>query len=160
MGIAIRRAIEADWASIIALHRRAAAHERALTGFVSDADIAEEQHRFRGDLHVALCGVRLTGFVSWVRNEIAWLYVEPTYFRRGVGASLLRHALEHCGFVAHVRILAGNRPMLDLCASHGFMPVEQEDDEPVGNRPPSVLLRKIGEIGASPAPTMLCRTQA
>lgn len=156
MGIVIRRAIEVDWASIIALHRRAAVHERRLAGIASDSDIAEAQHQFRGDLHVAFLGVRLAGFVSWANNEIAWLYVEPAFFRRGVGTKLLQHALDHCGFVAHIRVLLHNRPMLDLCASQGFVAVEDEDETAEG--PGSVLLRKVGEVRLRPPMPMPCST--
>jgi GNAT superfamily N-acetyltransferase len=155
MGIAIRRAIEADWANIVALHRRAAVHERALTGLQSDADIADAQHRFRGDLYVAVRGERLAGFVAWARNEINWLYVDPAFFRRGVGEGLLQYALEHCGFVAHVRVLSGNRPMLELCRNQGFVPV---DENAAGQDAGAILLRRVGDVAPVRSVPASCRT--
>jgi [ribosomal protein S18]-alanine N-acetyltransferase len=148
MSIVIRRAIQADWAKIIALHRRASVHERRLTGISTDADIADAQHHFRGELCVAMSGRRLLGFVSWMENELAWLYVEPASFRRGIGTMLVQHALDHCGFVAHIRVLAGNAPMLALCAAQGFVPAEEQAEG--GEGPPSIRMRRLSGIIAEP----------
>lgn len=148
MAIIIRRAIQADWARIIALHRRAAVHERRLTGIAAEAEIADAQHHFRGELRVAATAHRLLGFVSWVGNEIAWLYVEPASFRRGIGTMLMQHALDHCGFVAHIRVLAGNAPMLALCAAQGFIPADEQPKDDDG--PASIRLRRLAGIVAEP----------
>jgi GNAT superfamily N-acetyltransferase len=154
MQIEIRRALQADWAKMIALHRRAAVHERRLTGIdADDSDIADAQHRFRGELRVAVDGPgqRLLGFVSWTGTEVAWLYVEPAAFRRGIGTMLMQHALDEIGFVAHIRVLVGNMPMLGLCLSQGFAPVDEPEQDGVSG-PPSIRLRRVAGIIAEPIP--------
>jgi [ribosomal protein S18]-alanine N-acetyltransferase len=152
MAIVVRRAIEADWARIIALHRRAAVHERRLTGMSADADIADAQHHFRGELCVAVSspGHRLLGFVSWTGHELMWLYVEPASFRRGIGSLLMRHALDQMGFVVQIRVLAGNVPMLGLCAAQGFVSIDDDGDDGGRAGIPSVRLRRVAGLVAKP----------
>lgn len=94
------------------------------------------------------------GFVSWAGNEIAWLYVDPAHFRKGIGTLLLRHALSHTGPVAHIRVLEGNQPMLALCARNGFVEADAGASPPdLREGPASLRLRHLAEIRTSPSPS-------
>ena len=79
------------------------------------------QDVFRGDLWVAEAMGGALGFVACVATDISWLYVDPSHFRKGVGRALLRHAVAHCGAIAHSTVLADNVACLALMASEGFV---------------------------------------
>ena len=121
MNFGIRRAIAADWPAVRHLHERAVAHELS---FVDNADrprMATLQHVFRGDLWVAEAAGWICGFVACVGTDVAWLYVDPSRFRQGVGRALLRVAVAHCGAIVTARVLAENVACLGLMASEGFL---------------------------------------
>lgn len=83
--------------------------------------MATLQHVFRGDLWVAEAAGWICGFVACVGTDVAWLYVDPSRFRQGVGRALLRVAVAHCGAIVTARVLAGNVACLGLMASEGFV---------------------------------------
>ena len=64
---------------------------------------------------------RVCGFAAYADEELAWLYVDPDYMRRGIGSALVRHVIEHtykrplC-----IEVLKGNTPAIRLYESMGF----------------------------------------
>ena len=92
---------------------------------------AEREGLFDYAVWVAEQDGAVGGFIAYARDEIAWLYVDPTRQRRGIGSRLIRHALERCEGPVLVEVLAGNTPALRLyqrlgfevaCARKGVMP--------------------------------------
>jgi ribosomal protein S18 acetylase RimI-like enzyme len=122
----IRRAIAADWPAVRRVHERAVPYE---LDFANEADrprMASLEQVFRGELWVAEAMGRTLGFVACVRTDISWLYVDPSYFRRGIGRALLQHAVAHCGAIANAGVLADNAACLALMASEGFQTAGRE----------------------------------
>ena len=59
-----------------------------------------EKESTRQEFLVASIDGNVVGVVSWYRNELAKLYVNPTYHRRGIGTQLFQaaeRALRHTG---------------------------------------------------------------
>jgi ribosomal protein S18 acetylase RimI-like enzyme len=88
--------------------------------------MAQLEPAFRGELWLAESGGRTLGFVACSGNDISWLYVDPAYFRRGVGRSLLRHAIINCGAIADAYVLANNAACLALMELEGFTMAKRE----------------------------------
>ena len=77
--------------------------------------------RFDYTVAVAMQEGRVCGFAAYADEELAWLYVDPDYMRRGIGSALVRHVIEHtykrplC-----IEVLKGNTPAIRLYESMGF----------------------------------------
>lgn len=121
MDYGIRRAITADWPSVQGVHERAAPAELHFVNETDRPQMASLRTVFRGDLWIAEALSQTLGFVACVGTDISWLYVDPSYFRRGVRRALLRHAVAHCGPIAHSTVLADNVACLALMASERFV---------------------------------------
>lgn len=71
-------------------------------------------------IDVASASGHVAGFCAYSEEEIAWLYVDPLFMRRGIGRKLLRHALETESGVYYAEALVGNIPAVKLYESEGF----------------------------------------
>jgi GNAT superfamily N-acetyltransferase len=114
-----------DWNAIAAVHDRSRLDELRVTvgveAFLSLADTADSENLFDGEVWVGCFGETIVGFVaSTTEDEVTWLYVDPGYYRRGVGRALLRHAISRCGKRVHTTALEGNERALQLYLSEGF----------------------------------------
>ena len=63
----------------------------------------------------------VAGFIAFSEDEIAWLYVDTNYSRRGIGTSLLRYAMQFTDDEVSIEVLAGNDPAIALYLSLGFV---------------------------------------
>jgi ribosomal protein S18 acetylase RimI-like enzyme len=120
---------QSDWESVCAVHDASRPDE--LRGSVDPrafkpmAEAAQEDLFFDSETVVACEGERVVGFVSFRRAYITWLYVHPLHYRRGIGRTLLREAVRHCGPQAWVNTLAGNAAAINLYRSEGFDVVKE-----------------------------------
>jgi len=69
---------------------------------------------------VAVDGERPVGFAGARGDYISWLYIDPDYYRRGIGRKLLRMAKEAAGPKAWTVALEGNTRARALYESEGF----------------------------------------
>jgi GNAT superfamily N-acetyltransferase len=113
-----------DWNAIAAVHDRSRIDELRVTvgveAFLSLADTADSENLFDGEVWVGCFGETIVGFVASAENEVTWLYVDPEYYRQGIGRALLRHAISRCGKRIHTTALKGNERALQLYLSEGF----------------------------------------
>ncbi len=120
----IRPYREKDWEAVCALHDRARRDELLgstdAAAFRGMAEEAEEEEFFASQTFVACMEDRIVGFVSFRGSYITWLYVDPDFYRRGIGSALLAEALKHCGAQAWVNTMAGNAPAIALYRKAGF----------------------------------------
>lgn len=137
--LTLRPYAEPDWEAIASIHDRARLDElRSSVGveaFLSLAETAEGEGLFEGEVWVAVTagGEQVVGFVAFAADELTWLYVEPLWYRRGVGRSLLRLAIDRCGPVLETSVLCGNDAALKLYVDEGFEIVETKQGVLNGN---------------------------
>jgi ribosomal protein S18 acetylase RimI-like enzyme len=86
----------------------------------------------RAHKYVACDSERVAGFVGVDGECLAWLYVDPEYYGRGIGRALLRTGLAEIGSPAWTIVLAGNTPARRLYESEGFQEVRRFESENAG----------------------------
>ena len=123
--LSLRAYTHADWESVCRVHDAARILELTASGvdiraFRPMVDEAEADEFFDSATVVAQVDDAIAGFVSWNGTYITWLYVEPAFQRRGIGRSLLQHALQQIGPEAWTNMIAGNEPTLALYRSLGM----------------------------------------
>ena len=82
----------------------------------------------------------MVGFAGIDDPYLAWLYVDPAYYRRGIGRALLEHCLERLGPDAWAIACGNNTPALDLYLGEGFVIERRFDSENAGYAGPAVRL--------------------
>ena len=123
--ISIRPYTDEDWSRISEIHdsaRKLELHNAGLDGaFLPLRIAAPAEGLFDYTVAVAMQEGRVCGFAAYADEELAWLYVDPDYMRRGIGSALVRHVIDHtykrplC-----IEVLKGNTPAIRLYESMGF----------------------------------------
>jgi GNAT superfamily N-acetyltransferase len=130
----IRDYEKTDWEAICQIHDRARPDElkgscdpRAFVPIENDPEV-ESLRKSRK--YVAIERDVVVGFVGIDGDYLAWLYVDPGHYRRGIGRQLLRYATDKIGVGAWTIVLDGNRPARSLYEDEGFseMRVFQSDN--------------------------------
>ena len=145
--ITIRKYRSSDWADIEKVHDAARKEELRLAGleeaFLPLKIAAEREDLFGYELYVAEWEGEPAGFVACSDDELAWLYVHPRFFRRGIGRTLAREALRHMGRPVWVEVLKGNAPAAALYRSLGFCEKESCSGRMPGNERFSVTVSRF-----------------
>ena len=129
--LAIRPYRPEDFPGLERVHDRARRVELRYAG-LEDAFLplriaAEREDLFAyPGLFVAELGGEIAGFAACTQEELAWLYVDPAHFRKGVGRALAEHALQRFPGIRHVEVLSGNAPAQALYARLGFVTAATE----------------------------------
>lgn len=141
--LAIRPYRPEDFPGIERVHDRARRVELRYAG-LEDAFLplriaAEREDLFAyPGLFVAELGGEIAGFAACTQEELAWLYVDPAHFRKGVGRALAEHALQRFPGIRYVEVLSGNAPAKALYARLGFVTAATERGRMPGNEAFSV----------------------
>lgn len=127
-----------DWAAIQRVHDAARKRELALANldeaFLPLAVAAEREDLFGyPGVFVAVEGDSVVGFTACTEDELAWLYVDPAFSRRGIGRALSEFALEKFPQIHSIEVLVGNHPARSLYESLGFRLAGTESGEMPGN---------------------------
>lgn len=141
--ICVRRYKNEDWGAVKRIHDRARKIELAYAGLEAaflPLEIAAEREELFGypGLFVAEYGGCAAGFAACTEEELAWLYVDPDYARRGIGKSLIRYALRQYPGICSIEVLKGNEPARTIYESMGFTVVELLSGRMPGNEDYSV----------------------
>ena len=135
--VCVRSYQPADWPRLCVIHDLARMDELRLSvgedAFRSLQETYQEEGLFDGEVLVASLEDTIAGFVAVSENEVTWLYVDPSLYRRGVGRALLRAAFTHCDAAIRIELLEGNTAAERLYASEGFRIVERREGRLVGN---------------------------
>lgn len=122
--IAIRGYREEDWAAICRVHDRARPDElrgscdpRAFVPIAQDPEVEDLRRCVK---FVACAGDEVVGFAGSDGNYLAWLYVDPAWYRQEIGRRLLRRAMREMGADAWTIVLEGNAAARRLYESEGF----------------------------------------
>jgi len=137
--IAIREYGQEDWEGICLVHDLARPRElegscdrRAFVPLAIDPS-AQDIHDCRRWVAVdAGASGQIVGFVGVQGDSLSWLYVDPAYYRQGIGRRLLRLGLAMAGPNAWTVCLAGNEAALALYASEGLVETRRWEDENEG----------------------------
>ncbi|ESA34096.1 gcn5 family acetyltransferase [Leptolyngbya sp. Heron Island J] len=135
--IMLRAYCHEDWSSVCAIHDRARPYELEDScdpqALVPLADEQEDRDNFhRSEKFVACIHEQVVGFIGVDENLISWLYVDPEYFRQGIGRELLQLGLELAGPQAWTVVLSNNTRARRLYASEGFQVVHTFEGSNVG----------------------------
>lgn len=135
--ITIRNYQPSDWQRLCEIHDAARLNELALTvgvdAFLTLEQTYENEGLFDDKLVVAELDDKVQGFVAYGDAELAWLYVDPSCGRKGVGRTLVRHAAADSSPEMEIELLEGNTPALQLYLSEGFKVVERIEGKLEGN---------------------------
>lgn len=135
--LSIRPYQKTDWTRLCAIHDRARIDELTgsvdLKAFLTLEQSAENEGLFDGELWVSLLDDLVVGFVAFDPTEITWLYVDPDYYRKGIGRALLRFALKQYTDKVMVEVLSGNTAAIQLYLQEGFKILERKKGVLTGN---------------------------
>ncbi|USH04938.1 GNAT family N-acetyltransferase [Grimontia kaedaensis] len=121
----VREYSENDWSRLCEIHDLARLDE--LRGAsLEDAFIpleiaAKNEDLFDYRLLVAEDNDQVVGFIAHDDEEIAWLYVDPTAYRRGVGKALVNAVIGSPARTFSIEVLKGNNTALNFYQSIGFI---------------------------------------
>ncbi|WP_417763249.1 GNAT family N-acetyltransferase [Shewanella sp.] len=82
---------------------------------------------------VAECDNEVQGFIAFDNEEIAWLYVNPKMYRKGVGKALLEKALAINNSPFSIEVLEGNSSALNFYKRCGFKEIGMDSGLMPGN---------------------------
>ena len=120
----IRKYEEKDFERLCQVHDPARKSELEYAGlpaaFLPLSIAAEREGLFEYQVYVAEDKGLVVGFIAFSDTELAWLYVDRSCARQGVGSELMRFALERVQDDAEIEVLDGNEPALALSAKFGF----------------------------------------
>ncbi|MEM9907739.1 MAG: GNAT family N-acetyltransferase [Cyanobacteria bacterium P01_D01_bin.44] len=137
MVINIRPYESADWSRLCEIHDRSRLDELSLTvgtdAFLTLEQTAENEGLFDDKLFVATVDNVVQGFVAYSDKELAWLYVDPKFYRKGVGRALVRQAVADSEPTMEIELLEGNTPALELYLSEGFKVIKRIEGRLEGN---------------------------
>ncbi len=146
--IKIRPYESSDWQRVCQIHDASRPHElkgscdpRAFVPIEQDPEVADLR---KSQKLVAVEGEEVVGFVGVDGDYLAWLYVDPDYYGKGIGRKLLQAGLAHIPGKAWTIALAGNHKALGLYQSEGFTEVRRYESENAGY--PCTCLRLEREI--------------
>ncbi len=152
MEYVIRDYQEKDWQAVCRIHDLSRPDE--LRGsFDPDAfvplSIDEAAEYFNAcTVFVAGHGEDVKGFIGIDGNYLAWLYVEPVAYGKGLGSALLDYCLDIIGDKAWVQVCGNNVPAINLCKKKGFEIVEHFVGDNAGYKGPSVKLALSPELNS------------
>lgn len=137
MKIIIRKHDENDWPRLCDIHDAARVDELRDSvnpdAFKSLEDTFEDEGLFDDQFLVAEYNDVVSGFIAFDPTEITWLYVDPSMYRKGIGAALLNAALPNCNKLVACEVLHKNKQALSFYQKHGFKILEKKEGILEGN---------------------------
>ncbi|NER96679.1 MAG: GNAT family N-acetyltransferase [Symploca sp. SIO1B1] len=137
MSINIRPYESTDWSRLCEIHDASRLDELGLTvgtdAFLTLEQTADNESLFDNKLFVAEVDNVVQGFVAYKDEELTWLYVDPKFYRKGVGRALVQHAVANSAPTMEIELLEGNTPALELYLSEGFKVIERVEGQLLGN---------------------------
>ena len=127
---------ESDWKSICRVHDRARPDEprgscdpRAFVPIEQDKEVEDLKTSRK---FVACDDEKVVGFVGVDDKYLAWLYIDPSHYGRGIGRELLKIGIHEIGAGAWTIVLDGNQKAISLYESEGFQEVRRFENDNAG----------------------------
>lgn len=122
---------EKDWKAICNIHDLARPDELKGScdprGFIPIEEDKEVEELKASKKFVACDDDTVVGFVGVDEKYLAWLYVNPSHYGKGIGRELLRIGIREIGAGAWTIVLDGNKKALALYEREGFKEFERFD---------------------------------
>jgi ribosomal protein S18 acetylase RimI-like enzyme len=122
--ITYREYQDSDWRAICQIHDRARPDELIGScdprGFIPIEQDEEVEDLKSSRKFVACIDEQVIGLVGVDDDYLAWLYVDPSHYRKGIGRELLRIGIREIGDYAWTIVLDGNHKAISLYESEGF----------------------------------------
>lgn len=93
---------------------------------------AYEEDLFSYNIYVGQKDKKVIGFVAFSDDELAWLYVDPSFQKQGVGSKLIEFSLSKMKRPVYLEVLTGN-PAKELYLHKGFKFCKHESGKMPGN---------------------------
>jgi len=142
-----------DWERVCQIHDAARRDELAAAGltaaFLSLEETAANEGFHDYTLRVAEAGGNVVGFVAFTDDELAWLYVDPAAYGKGVGTALIRAALLETKSPMSAEVLNGNAAATAVYRKAGFRIVGNEQGAMPGNESFAVSITLLQHPGAA-----------
>ena len=149
MDVLIRDYRPADWDAICRVHDRSRPDELRgsfdARAFIPLALDPEHEYIAECTMFVAEAGGEVVGFAGIDEPYLAWLYVDPAHYRRGIGRALLRHCLERLDDDAWTQACGNNHAALTLYEQEGFVIESRFTGDNAGYAGPSARLARKPE---------------
>ena len=143
----IRKYLEKDWSRICHIHDLARLDElrgASLEDAFLPLEVASKNENiFEYDLLVAEHNGVVAGFIAYDEEEIAWLYVDPTLYRIGIGKALVNTVIEASSSAFTIEVLKGNSAALQFYLNAGFSMVETHSGVMPGNEKFDVTVHEL-----------------
>lgn len=125
-----------DWKEICLIHDRARPDElkgscdpRAFVPIEQDSEVED----LKASKKFVVCDDQtVVGFVGVDDDYLAWLYVHPDYYGRGIGRELLRIGIREIGEGAWTIVLDGNKAAIKLYEREGFQEIDRFNGDNAG----------------------------
>ena len=134
---------DSDWQAICRIHDRARPDELVGScdprGFIPIEQDEEVEDLQRHKKFVACEGDKVVGFVGVDEDYLAWLYIDPDYYGKGIGRELLRMGIREIGEGAWTIVLDGNKKAIALYESEGFQEISRFEGD--NNGYPCICLK-------------------
>lgn len=135
--VTIRPYEQSDFDRLCEIHDAARRDELSYSNlddaFIPMREAAENEGLFDYTLAVALKADGIVGFVAYCEDELAWLYVDPKFYRQGIARKLTQYVIEATEEPLSLEVLEGNDPAYRFYQKMGFEPVAREGGVMVGN---------------------------
>ena len=142
-----------DWVRACEIHDAARRDELAAAhldaAFLTLEQTAENEGFHEYQIRVAELDNRVVGFVAFTPEELAWLYVDPACYRRGIGMSLIGAALAETRAPLTVQVLKGNEAALAVYLKCGFVITGTDQGRMPGNETFKVSVTELRYAGAA-----------
>lgn len=134
--IQIRKFQETDFDDLCVIHDQARKQELKAANleaaFKPLKIAAIEEDLFSYNIYVAAIDEKIVAFVAFSDDELAWLYVDPSFQKQGIGSKLIEFSLTKMKRPAYLEVLTGN-PAKSLYLHKGFKFLQHESGKMPGN---------------------------
>lgn len=149
----IRSYIKSDWNDLCKVHDLARSDELKSasleSAFLPLEVAAKREGLFDYEILVAECGNEVQGFIAYDNEEIAWLYVNPKMYRKGVGKALVEKALELRNTPFSIEVLEGNLNALNFYKHCGFKEIGMDSGRMPGNESYTVTVHRLSNASSA-----------
>jgi len=149
--IHIRPYTSTDWLRVCTIHDAARIDELNAAGlgqaFLSLAQTAENEGFHDYQIQVAEHAGNLLGFVAFTSDELAWLYVDPLFYGKGVGSALIDAALCISAGPMTTEVLDGNLAAIATYKKAGFIETGNAQGHMPGNESFAVSVTELRHPG-------------